>query len=95
MIFPLLRLWLILPAPMQVMQAAILWCNFKGKGLVSFQGTPPHQVPRPPQGHSTPTCQQPLAQGSNGRMQRASDSRGLPVSKYFESAWGRGTRWVK
>lgn len=27
-------LWLILPAPSRVVQAVILWCNFKVKGLV-------------------------------------------------------------
>lgn len=63
-------LWLILPAPPQVMQAAILWCNFKGKGLVSSwhpSHTRYHAHPRDiPHEHASLWLK-----GSHARMQTA------------------------
>lgn len=86
-------LWLILPAPLQVMQAAILWCNFKGKGLVSSwhpSHTRYHAHPKDiPHEHASFRLK-----GSHARMQTA----WFWVEFLRLCVWvccGEGTRWQR
>lgn len=84
------RLWLMGPAPMHMMRAAISWCNFKGKGLVSssWQTSLTRCQATPGTSHTNVP-----AFGFRGTVLDCKGPwtpRGLSVSSTLGLLWGRG-----